>query len=51
MFGVFDRSTAIPCNMDVPVGFFLIDAEAKAKAKANGHPEDWRRYQLGVALL
>lgn len=36
-------------RMDVPDGLLFIDAEAKAKA--NAHPEEWRRYQFGAAVL
>lgn len=36
-------------RVDVPDGLLFIDAEAKAKA--NGHPEEWRRYQFGAAVL
>lgn len=36
-------------RVDVPDGLLFIDADAKAKA--NGHPEEWRRYQFGAAVL
>lgn len=36
-------------RVDVPDGLLFIDAEAKAKA--NGHPEEWKRYQFGAAVL
>ena len=36
-------------RVDVPDGLLFIDAEAKAKA--NAHPEEWRRYQFGAAVL
>lgn len=34
---------------DVPDGLLFIDAEAKAKA--NAHPEEWKRYQCGAAIV
>lgn len=34
---------------DVPDGLLFIDTEAKAKA--NTHPEEWKRYQLGAAIV
>lgn len=36
-------------RVDVPDGLLFIDAEAKTKA--NAHPEEWRRYQFGAAVL
>lgn len=36
-------------RVDVPDGLLFIDAEAKAKA--NEHPEEWRRYQFGAAVV
>lgn len=36
-------------RVDVPDGLLFIDAEAKAKA--NDHPEEWRRYQFGAAVI
>jgi len=36
-------------RVDVPDGLLFIDAEAKARA--NGHPEEWRRYQFGSAVV
>lgn len=36
-------------RVDVPDGLLFIDAEAKAKA--NAHPEEWRRYQFGATVL
>lgn len=34
---------------DVPDGLLFIDAEAKAKA--NTHPEEWKRYNFGAAVV
>jgi hypothetical protein len=34
---------------DVPDGLLFIDAGAKAKA--NAHPEEWKRYQFGAAIV
>ncbi|GBF59067.1 hypothetical protein PbB2_02759 [Candidatus Phycosocius bacilliformis] len=34
---------------DVPDGLLFIDAEAKARA--NAHPEEWKRYQFGSAII
>ena len=36
-------------RVDVPDGLLFIDAEAKAKA--NEHPEEWKRYQFGAAVV
>lgn len=36
-------------RIDVPDGLLFIDATAKAKA--NEHPEEWRRYQFGAAVI
>ena len=36
-------------RVDVPDGLLFIDAEAKAKA--NQHPEEWRRYEFGAAVV
>lgn len=36
-------------RVDVPDGLLFIDADAKAKA--NAHPEEWRRYQFGAAVV
>src|SRR5690606_36627191 len=36
-------------RVDVPDGLLFIDAEAKAKA--NEHPEEWKRYEFGAAVL
>lgn len=36
-------------RVDVPDGLLFINADAKAKA--NAHPEEWRRYQFGAAVL
>ncbi|MEO6092899.1 MAG: hypothetical protein ABIT04_11700 [Novosphingobium sp.] len=36
-------------RVDVPDGLLFIDA--KAKAKANAHPEEWKRYQFGAAII
>jgi hypothetical protein len=36
-------------RVDVPDGLLFIDAAAKAKA--NEHPEEWRRYQFGAAII
>lgn len=36
-------------RVDVPDGLLFIDAAAKAHA--NGHPEEWRRYQFGAAII
>lgn len=34
---------------DVPDGLVFIDADAKANA--NAHPEEWKRYQFGAAIV
>lgn len=36
-------------RVDVPDGLLFIDAAAKAKA--NEHPEEWKRYQFGAAVF
>ena len=36
-------------RVDVPDGLLFIDAEAKTKA--NEHPEEWRRYEFGAAVV
>lgn len=36
-------------RVDVPDGLLFIDAEAKEAA--NQHPEEWRRYEFGAAVL
>ena len=36
-------------RVDVPDGLLFIDAVAKAQA--NAHPEEWRRYQFGAAII
>lgn len=36
-------------RVDVPDGLLFIDAAAKAKA--NEHPEEWKRYQFGAAVV
>ncbi|MDE2333975.1 MAG: hypothetical protein KGK10_05500 [Rhodospirillales bacterium] len=36
-------------RLDVPDGLLFIDAEAKTKA--NAHPEEWKRYQFGAAVV
>lgn len=36
-------------RVDVPDGLLFIDANAKAKA--NGHPQEWLRYQFGAAII
>lgn len=36
-------------RVDVPDGLLFIDADAKAKA--NEHPEEWKRYEFGAAVL
>ena len=36
-------------RVDVPDGLLFIDAAAKASA--NGHPEEWRRYAFGAAVV
>lgn len=36
-------------RVDVPDGLLFIDSAAKAKA--NEHPEEWKRYQFGAALF
>ena len=36
-------------RMDVPDGLLFIDAAAKAKA--NGHAEEWKRYEFGAAVI
>ena len=36
-------------RVDVPDGLLFIDTAAKAKA--NAHPEEWRRYEFGAAVV
>ena len=36
-------------RVDVPDGLLFIDSDAKAAA--NAHPEEWRRYEFGAAVL
>lgn len=36
-------------RVDVPDGLLFIDSAAKAKA--NEHPEEWKRYQFGAAIF
>lgn len=36
-------------RVDVPDGLLFIDAEAKAKA--NAHAEEWKRYEFGAAIV
>ena len=36
-------------RVDVPDGLLFIDASAKAKA--NEHDEEWKRYQFGAAII
>ena len=36
-------------RLDVPDGLLFIDAAAKASA--NEHPEEWKRYQFGAAII
>lgn len=36
-------------RIDVPDGLLFIDSDAKAAA--NAHPEEWRRYEFGAAVL
>ena len=36
-------------RMDVPDGLLFIDTVAKQRA--NGHPEEWKRYQFGAAII
>ncbi|BCA59297.1 Eco57I restriction-modification methylase domain-containing protein [Sphingomonas sp. HMP6] len=36
-------------RLDVPDGLLFIDAAAKANA--NGHPQEWLRYQFGAAII
>ncbi len=36
-------------RVDVPDGLLFIDAESKATA--NEHPEEWKRYQFGAAVV
>lgn len=36
-------------RVDVPDGLLFIDSDAKANA--NAHPEEWRRYEFGAAVL
>jgi len=36
-------------RVDVPDGLLFIDAEAKAQA--NAHPEEWRRFEYGAAVM
>lgn len=36
-------------RVDVPDGLLFIDADTKAKA--NEHPEEWKRYEFGAAIV
>jgi hypothetical protein len=43
------QNLSVTGRVDVPDGLLFIDAAAKAKA--NEHPEEWRRYQYGAAVF
>ena len=43
------QNLSVTGRVDVPDGLLFIDAAAKAKA--NEHPEEWRRYQFGAAVF
>ena len=43
------QNLSVTCRVDVPDGLLFIDVAAKAKA--NAHPDEWKRYQFGAAVL
>lgn len=43
------QNLSVTGRVDVPDGLLFIDANAKAKA--NEHPEEWKRYQHGTAVF
>lgn len=43
------QNLSVSGRVDVPDGLLFIDAAAKAKA--NEHPEEWKRYQFGAVVF